>query len=197
MGLLSKILILVSCGTLLLHRTCLHSIRANMLSYIATHKDSWHGSPKGKLLLGAFEDEKRIQNIEEIQQLISKGANVNVLRKDDGFTPLHIACEKGNLRLVSLLLDTRDKIGLDVDKASKKDGRTPLYVASERGYADVVHMLLEDGKADIAKAVNIESGSTALYTASKNGHLKVAQLLLPMVQTLMAPVTKVAGSHFS
>ena len=123
---------------------------------------------------------------------------MNVARKDDGCTPLHIASENGNSRIVSLLLKGKDESYLAVDKASTNDGTSPLYAASERGHADVVRSLLEDGGADISKAAKKHSGSTALYTASKNGHIEVVRLLLFfMGQRLMKLAIKMAGHHSS
>ena len=164
---------LVSCA-IFVYRNDLHSVPTNVSWHIIRNRDFWNSSPKGRLLLGAIDQQ---QKHEEIQQLICEGANVNVERKEDGSTPLHVACENGDTQLVRLLLKVKDETGLAVDKA-RKDGMTPLFVASARGHVAVVRLLLEDGGADISKAANKQSGSTALYVATKNGHIKVVRLFL-------------------
>ena len=76
--------------------------------------------------------------------LIDKGAEVDKA-KDDGATPLLIACWNGHLDVVGLLLDK----GADVDKATDR-GVTPLFIACESGKFEVARMLIEAG-ADVEK----------------------------------------------
>ena len=58
--------------------------------------------------------------------------------KENGATPLYIACERGHLDVVRMLLSTE---GIDTNRA-REDGYTPLYVACQDGHLDVVRMLL-------------------------------------------------------
>ena len=55
-------------------------------------------------------------------------------------TPLHLACQKGKVDVVRLLLDK----GAAVDRADK-DGATPLWIACCKGHVDVVRLLLDKG----------------------------------------------------
>ncbi len=56
----------------------------------------------------------------------------------DGWTPLHVACEKGHASVVRLLLER----GADVNARDGK-GRTALVLAGQQGHKDVVRLLVE------------------------------------------------------
>lgn len=55
----------------------------------------------------------------------SSHVNVNVRRSGDGFTPLHIACELGNLAIIRLLVEQGADIGQEAS-SSVEDSVTPL-----------------------------------------------------------------------
>jgi ankyrin repeat protein len=63
---------------------------------------------------------------------------------NDGNTPLHYACEGGNLEVVKFLIDS----GADVSVAGN-DGNTPLHYACEGGNLEVVKFLIDSG-ADVS-----------------------------------------------
>jgi WD40 repeat protein/ankyrin repeat protein/serine/threonine protein kinase len=141
-------------------------------------------------------------NLDLVQALLAKGANVNARRKD-GATALMMASEKGHLAVMQVLLDKGAEVNAKTDKgvtalnlASFKGrldvvqalldekvelngktntGATALTDASEHGHREVVQALLAHG-ADIDARLN--TGSTALYLASQNGHYGVVQALL-------------------
>ena len=84
-------------------------------------------------------------------------------------TPLHLACEKGKVDVVRLLLDK----GAAVDRADK-DGATPLWIACQKGHVDAARLLLEKGaEADRARA----DGTTPLGMACRYEHGDVEELL--------------------
>ena len=89
---------------------------------------------------------------------------------NDGATPLFMACHKGHLKVVRLLIES----GADKDKATN-DGVTPLSVACQDGHLEVARLLIESG-ADKDQATN--NGATPLLLACEKGHLEVARLLL-------------------
>jgi ankyrin repeat protein len=59
-----------------------------------------------------------------------------------GNTPLHVACENGNLDCVGILLQSRSKGGIN---KGNRDKSTPLHLACQSGRRDVVTFLLENG----------------------------------------------------
>ncbi|KAF5669918.1 ankyrin repeat domain-containing protein [Fusarium denticulatum] len=87
-----------------------------------------------------------------------------------GRSPLGIACTKGFIEVVKLMVQNRVNI-----TAADNEGWTPVYVASFNGHVEVVKLLLENG-ADITAASN--EGLTPVIAASLNGHVEVVKLLL-------------------
>jgi ankyrin repeat protein len=57
-----------------------------------------------------------------------------------GVTPLHIAAERGELHIISLLLDS----GAEID-ARGEEGHTPLHEAVLRGHTEAVKLLMTRG----------------------------------------------------
>ncbi|KAH8919838.1 hypothetical protein BT69DRAFT_1352642 [Atractiella rhizophila] len=57
-----------------------------------------------------------------------------------GFTPLHVACQKGKTECAAILLD----LGADIDLPDSK-GNTPLHHASMWGHLPIVKLLIERG----------------------------------------------------
>ncbi|GKZ38373.1 hypothetical protein AbraIFM66950_010530 [Aspergillus brasiliensis] len=91
--------------------------------------------------------------------------------RDEHGTPLLWAAEKGNTRVVRLLLDQPD-IDLDLPAVG---GRTPLSYAAENGHEDVVELLLDRG-ADTEDFRPLEL--TPLAYAASNGHTRIVEKLL-------------------
>ena len=79
-------------------------------------------------------------------RLIAGGAEVDAERQSDGYTPLCIAGEHGNVAMVERLLAAGSRV--DDDSAS---GFTPLFLAAQMNRLDVVTLLIAAG-ADVNKA---------------------------------------------
>lgn len=95
-------------------------------------------------------------------------ASVNA-KNDDGVTPLWVAAQKGQVEVVTFLLEK----GADIE--AKAWGVTPLWIASQEGRADVVTALIRKGAAVEAKR---EDGVTPIYIATNNGQIDVVKVLL-------------------
>ena len=92
-------------------------------------------------------------------------------RDVNGNTPLIRAAEKGNPKVVEMLINA----GADVN-ASRSSGYTALIAASEEeGHPAVVEMLINAG-AEIDASNHY--GYTTLIIASKYGHLKIVEMLI-------------------
>jgi len=141
-------------------------------------------------------------DLQQIQNLLSTGANVNAKDKD-GETALMLAARDGRLEVVDLLLDK----GARVDEKNKFHS-TALMQASYNVHTEIVKLLLEKGanvnaknlygitplmlaanekEAPLVEAlvqagadVNARDseGSTALMRASGQGTLQVVKLLI-------------------
>ncbi|MBW2608378.1 MAG: ankyrin repeat domain-containing protein, partial [Deltaproteobacteria bacterium] len=76
-------------------------------------------------------------SIETVRFLLNKGANVNK-GISNGWKPIAVAVDKGNIRMVKLLIDN----GADL-AVRNPDRKTPLRIAEERGYSVIARMLRE------------------------------------------------------
>lgn len=110
------------------------------------------------------------QSVGVVKELLSfPDLNVNAHSKWDG-TPLHIACDSGNLEIVRALLLRRAQV-----HARDNFEQTPLHVASREGHAAIVRLLLRMG-ADPLSASG--SGFLPMHYACWKGHLEVTRELL-------------------
>ena len=108
-------------------------------------------------------------DIDEVNQILAAGANVNGVIEGDG-SPLIGASQSGVIAIARRLLDAGADPNLRVDG----DG-SPLIQAAARGHLDIVTLLLDRG-ADVNQIV--PGDENALMNASEQGHLQVVQLLV-------------------
>jgi ankyrin repeat protein len=101
---------------------------------------------------------------EVVKLLLDKGADVNIIKTDEGTTALMAASSGGYAEVVKLLLDKGANVNIKT-----KEGITALMEASSGGYAEVVKLLLDKG-ADVN--IKTDEGITALMEASSGGYSK-------------------------
>lgn len=97
-------------------------------------------------------------------------------RDDRGWTPLHVAARKGDLKEVQRLLDN----GADVNEPSsghKGLGTTALHLAATGGHLEVMNELLERG-ANIEARTRGGCGWTPLHLAAKEKNKKAMRFLV-------------------
>ena len=90
---------------------------------------------------------------------------------ENGWTPLHFACDEGHLPIVQYLL-TR-LLGRADLQTTDRDGRTPLHLACRNGHRDVVQYLLTPDRESEATDRGQDSSSLGL----PQGHRAVVQYL--------------------
>jgi len=95
-----------------------------------------------------------------VRLLLDGGASVDKSR-DDGCTPLQIACRCGYADVAAVLLDS----GADVNLQCSR-GFTPLFLAARNGHAAALKVCLERG-ADVRP---VDSGPSALWAACQHNH---------------------------
>ena len=111
------------------------------------------------------------QNMEIVQLLIEKGADVNQHDQcDEKNTPLTIACEHANIEIVKLLINNKADIN-----AAAQDGYTPLLMACWYGHTPIAQLLIDHG-ADINHAA--QDGYNALMLACLYGYSAIVRLLV-------------------
>ncbi|NET90604.1 MAG: ankyrin repeat domain-containing protein [Kamptonema sp. SIO1D9] len=126
--------------------------------------------------------------VEVVQLLLERGANVNIQAEDTSLTPLISAVErtvmakipgftsyqvnKRQIEVIQILLAT----GADIN-SQKKNGWTALITAADLGNINVVKLLIQSGQ-NVDFNAKTEHGDTALSRAKKAGNDEIVQLLL-------------------
>ena len=126
---------------------------------------------KDTALLNACKDTE--DNIDEVQQLIADGANVNAVTSY-GRTPLMSATAYGYINIVRFLLEN----GADINTKDTHNGWTALMFSAgfENEEFEIAQMLIENG-ADVNE-ISTKYGATALMMACQNCHSRIARLLI-------------------
>ena len=109
------------------------------------------------------------------QALVTERCKLD-LKKDKGWTALHIACYNDHAQIALSLLRAGANVNTQTDM-----GCSPLFVAAMAGNESVIHALCdEEGGAikDIDLNLAKEGGVTPLMIASKKGHLHIVKALL-------------------
>jgi ankyrin repeat protein len=99
------------------------------------------------------------------------GADVNQTTYD-GFSPLHISAQKGDVAEVMCLVE---ELGADVNLGIM-NGVTPLHAAADNADRDVMRRLVNDLGASVNQAER--DGITPLHFAAKNGDIAVTRCLV-------------------
>ena len=106
-----------------------------------------------------------------IRLLLEHGADVNMLKVDNGETPLHLAAYRGRVEVVRVLLEHGANLG-----AQDNQGRIPLQQAVFQEAVEVIRVLLEHGSHHVG--VKDNQGRTPLHYAVAHGKVEVVRVLL-------------------
>lgn len=109
-------------------------------------------------------------DLAEVTTQLDAGADPNVARESDGWTPLLFAAQDGYTAVAAALLDA----GAAADRGTD-DGWTALMIASQNGHEDTVAALLERGaNARVGRSTNW----TALHSAALRDHVGIVGQLI-------------------
>ncbi|GFR52508.1 hypothetical protein Agub_g15083, partial [Astrephomene gubernaculifera] len=110
--------------------------------------------------------------LEHIKYYVDRNVALLKTRDGRGFTPLHLACYRGRVDVVSLLLSYKKHMEVD---AATPEGITPLMLACGKGCLEAIEMLLEAGAN---MECETKEGWRAAHFASFSGHVETAIVLL-------------------
>ena len=130
-----------------------------------------------KLSQGFWKDSSNLKSLEEIKELIKKGADVNAQYKY-GETALMTAAYNGEIDMAKCLFEN----GADVN-ASSKYGKTALMIAATWGQIEVVKYLAKCG-ADLE--AEDKDGKTALDMAENRKRYDCVEFLEEYKKTVSA-----------
>jgi ankyrin repeat protein len=119
-------------------------------------------------------------NLDCVQVLIDRKADVKTVYFLDGTTPAHMTALNGHPECLELLINANAD-----PEARGHDGLTPLINASKKGNLDCIQVLI-DSKADVNTATDY--GDTPAYRTASNGHPKCLKLLIDAKADLEARV---------
>ena len=96
-----------------------------------------------------------------------------------GETPFIVACIKGHMNIVIILINKSNELGIDLD-IKDKYGQTGFHQACREGHSEVAEIIMKN-----AASTNIDlnvkdnwNGSTAFCHACWNGHSEIAKLIM-------------------
>ena len=101
--------------------------------------------------------------------LVEHSQEIDTLGFDENSTALHLACRRGHVEVVCVLLDS----GADAEALDKRKS-TPLHEAS-RGHAELVRVLLDRGVNTKPKN---DAYQTPVVVALMGGHVQVAKVFI-------------------
>lgn len=118
---------------------------------------------------GSLIDAVKEGNVDRIEQLLQRGADVNACEDMGGWAPLHNAVQLGKVDIVDLLLHH----GADPHQR-KKNGATPFIIAGINGDVSLLQTFLSKG-ADINECD--WNGFTAFMEAAEHGKVEALRFL--------------------
>jgi ankyrin repeat protein len=120
---------------------------------------------------------------EEIVRILLLNKEVDVNQHSiDGLSPLLIACGKGYVGIVDLLLSSKN-IDSSCIGHDTPNGLTPFLTACGNGDVNVMRLLLSKGKIDVNHAT--EDGATPLFLVCQNNKIDAVKLLLQTNEVLV------------
>lgn len=114
-------------------------------------------------------DIARSGTLEELKELMKQNSDIINQTNENGFSPLILACYRGNIAVADFLIDNVK----DIDYKSKEG--TALAGLSIRYNKDLAeHLLKRNANPNIADG----TGTTPLFWAVKSGNKELVELLL-------------------
>ncbi len=147
----------------------------------APQKENFSKEELNKQLLEAC----KTGNLEEVKQLLAKGADINTGNEKGGYptSPLYLAIDTGNKELIKLIIENGADVNFEDYDCGDGDcygnPSSPLIKAVKANKTEIAEMLLDNG-AELDKEFHSgdDLGMTALRAAVEKDHKNMIDLLL-------------------
>uniref|UniRef100_A0A8C2Q4S0 Ankyrin 1, erythrocytic b n=1 Tax=Cyprinus carpio TaxID=7962 RepID=A0A8C2Q4S0_CYPCA len=130
--------------------------------------------------LGSLHIAAKQNQLEVASSLLQYGANM-------GYTPLHVACHYGNIKMVKFLLQQQAHVN-----SKTRLGYTPLHQAAQQGHTDIVTLLLKHGALPNEITTN---GTSPLGIAKRLGYISVIDVLKLVTEESVSMVRITTEKH--
>ena len=81
--------------------------------------------------------DNQVENLDVVNLLIEKGADINKETTSDGYTPLIIAVNRGHKNIAKTLIE----MNANLDAVDLSSANTALHLACAKGHLEIVEML--------------------------------------------------------
>lgn len=144
-----------------------------VVKVLVEEADSNINEPNGPLGNTVFMIAVLRNNARIVNYLIPKVSDIN-MKNYGGYTPLFMATENANLRVVK---DLVYKGKADVDAKSGVEGYTATMFAAQEGAIKKFKFLVGEGEADLTITSDDEFGQNALHIATLRGRTEIVRYL--------------------
>ncbi|CAC5377122.1 unnamed protein product [Mytilus coruscus] len=111
-----------------------------------------------------------------VMQLLMETVDINIRYNTQDSTPLFVACERGHIEIVSVLLE--NKAGeIDINQHSSSL-ESPLYIVCKKGHTAIVSLLLNHVADEVDVNKLTYEGESPFHAASEGGYTDIVDLLL-------------------
>ena len=107
-----------------------------------------------------------------MKKLISHNIDNGIGLKSGKLTPMHLACQNDQLKVVETIATMVPQWINSSDEDNNM--QTPLHIASEKGFVRIVNALVKHN----AKLRHIRNGATPVHLAVQKGHIEAVEVLL-------------------
>ena len=95
-----------------------------------------------------------------------------------GDTPFHIACSKGHMNIVSILIEKSFELKMSLNKTDDT-GHTGFHLACKNGHSEIAEMMMNNSsKFKINLNIKDKRGRTAFHLVCEEGHSKIAEIII-------------------
>eukprot|EP00514_Thraustochytrium_sp_LLF1b_P008385 CAMPEP_0184528636 /NCGR_PEP_ID=MMETSP0198_2-20121128/11899_1 /TAXON_ID=1112570 /ORGANISM="Thraustochytrium sp., Strain LLF1b" /LENGTH=965 /DNA_ID=CAMNT_0026920499 /DNA_START=25 /DNA_END=2922 /DNA_ORIENTATION=+ len=130
---------------------------------------------------------------EDVVQVLLEANAIPNMQDTNGCTALHLACRRGHLTIVKLLLPQAN------ENIPDRFGWTALHHAARKGHYDVTRQLLQHSSHPISLLLSSEydQGSTAIHLAACNAQYRVILVMVECAREIDTQQASAAPTHSS